>query len=386
MMLQQISFVIGSILGSGIFILPYSVKSYGFSGLIGFTIVSVLFISLAQLFSNVSSPFNTIEDALGKNISFFVGWSYWLISWISTIVVLKEIILYVSNIFPFVKLYGFLFESALVIIFSLLNCLGPRNSSKIEFFLSFLKITCLVSIPLMCFYNGQKISIDVKYSNIFRSLPSFVWCFVGVECASIINKNNKKGIITGMIIVAFIYLINLLGIFYLLGYEVSATAYSQALLVLFYNDKLINFVVSFICIGTLNSWIVSSGMCALDCAENNILPIWLKAKNRYGSPYKAILFSSLGLIPISFFLRSQSSFSSINYFLNLSSGVFLLFYTIFCVSYSIKYKSKIASLVALFCGSIFFLSGGVLYSFIIIISGIPLWLWNLNPTQKKQKE
>jgi APA family basic amino acid/polyamine antiporter len=372
-MWQQISFVIGSILGSGIFILPFSCSPYRFSGVVGFTLVSLLFLFLGNMFSNSQSPFKLMKKHLGDSFAFFISWAYWMISWVSTIVVLKELVLYASNILP-IKGFQVQVEIFLVLIFTLFNCFGYKNSNRLEFLLSFLKIFCLVLIPVFCFTHGKSVDTSFNFGLLLESLPGFVWCFVGIECASMVNQDNK-GILTGIVIVSFIYIANIMGIFYLLGYSVSQTSYSQALYCMGYSSKSLDLIVSLICAGTLNSWVVSSGMCALDMAQTGFFPNIFTHKNRYGSPYVSIIVSSIGLIPLSILLKSQSSFASISNFLSLSSAIFLLFYTLFSFSYFLEEKSLKSVLVSIVCFVMFLFSGGVKHSILIGFSGIPLFLY-----------
>ena len=97
--------VTGSQIGTGAFLFPSTLAPFGYYSFIGWIITALGAICLSCVFANLSSiyshnggPHIYVEKKFGKNIAFFVGWTYWVISWVSTSVV---VIASISFLTPF---------------------------------------------------------------------------------------------------------------------------------------------------------------------------------------------------------------------------------------------------------------------------------------------
>ena len=95
--------VTGSQIGSGILMLPVSLAPYGMYSLIGWGVSGLGAILLALVFANLCSryprtggPHAYVQEAFGNVAGFFTGWTYWLISWVSTPIVLTASVGYLS--------------------------------------------------------------------------------------------------------------------------------------------------------------------------------------------------------------------------------------------------------------------------------------------------
>ena len=94
-----LSIVFGSQIGSGIFILPSTLASYGNFGLYGWCsaglgaiLLAIVFAELCSRFPKTGGPYAYVKIAFGTKSGFFVGWAYWLVSWVSnTVLVISSI-------------------------------------------------------------------------------------------------------------------------------------------------------------------------------------------------------------------------------------------------------------------------------------------------------
>ena len=87
--------VTGSQIGTGVFMLPSSLAPYGISSLYGWVLSSLGAIALALVFAALCAQFPKtggphvyVKNAFGKPPAFFTGWTYWIISWVSTTAVI----------------------------------------------------------------------------------------------------------------------------------------------------------------------------------------------------------------------------------------------------------------------------------------------------------
>lgn len=353
--------VFGSQIGSGIFMLPSVLAPYGAFGIFGWCSAGLGAILLALIFSELCArypqtggPHVYVKAEFGNTSAFFIGWAYWLVSWISTSVVIVSAVAYLTPFFndPSPN-FNLLLEISLLLIVTALNCKSVKLSGQVEFALTILKFVPFVIVPLILFpnfdYSCIAISRDfsqfspVKLMNMVTILC--FWGFIGVECAttpagSVRNpgKTIPRAIIFGTCCVALVYLVNsaaVMGVVpsYILGKStapfvdaINAVAGENV-------SYLFSAIASIVCIGTLNAWVLTSAQISLGLAEDKLLPRFFGEKNKEDSPYVSVLISSFGLV-LMLILTKQESFSEqISYIINFSVVVFLLVYIACCLVY-----------------------------------------------------
>jgi APA family basic amino acid/polyamine antiporter len=340
-----ILFVISSQLGSGIFILP-SGLTCSLSTFFKMGFVSFLFISIAYIFGKIGDPFDFLQEKLDYTITFFISWTYWVTSWFSTVVVITEFLQYFSRIFPVLEsnyIYKILVGILFVIIFTFINAKDIEKAAVFESWLTVLKLIPVLSIPLICMFLPSKFSFVANKSD---RIIGLIWCFIGVETASMLGKRFKedasKAIIIGTSIVAAIQFISSLAIFRALGPNVTITAYSEVMKILWpaYGEKIMAITIAVVCLGTINTWIISSGCTAYELAQKNFLPkVFAKStiNKEIVTPYMAIILSSICLIPALIISIKSDLFSK---FLDASCYGFLIFYIFIIFSYIIDILAK----------------------------------------------
>ena len=85
---QSTALIIGSIIGVGIFSLPYSLASYGPISLLSMALTTVGAVALALMFAVMSrrmpadgGPYAYARAAFGNGVGFANAWSYWITAW-----------------------------------------------------------------------------------------------------------------------------------------------------------------------------------------------------------------------------------------------------------------------------------------------------------------
>ena len=161
--------VIGSQMGSGVFMLPASLAPYGQYGFLGWLVSGIGAICLALVFSGLchrfprtGGPHVYVKEMFGANAAFFTGWTYWVISWISTTAVIIASISYLSPFIPNASTHLELsLEILLLIAMTYLNLKGIEAAGKAEFILTALKIVPLLILPIiaMFYFNADNILI-----------------------------------------------------------------------------------------------------------------------------------------------------------------------------------------------------------------------------------
>lgn len=408
--------VISSQIGSGIFILPislapygiYSVASWAISGL-GAISLALVFALLCARFPETGGPHVYVKYAFGSTAAFFVGWTYWVISWVSTTAVIVASIGYLTPLLRSdIQDLRLLLEILLFLIITLINLRGVTIAGCVELLLMIIKITALLSIPVIAFFyfdrNNFVVSEEISSLTISQILAHSVlltmWCFIGLESAtapagSVKNpaKTIPKAIVLGTICVAVIYFINSFAIMGLInGNDLanSKAPYVDAIKIMFPgNWHLIISVIAFIvCVGSLNAWVLSSGQVALGLAEDKLMPQFFTKKNKYDSPFWGIVISSLGTSILLILTSSNNFAKQITSIIDFSVISFLFVYLI-CILAFLKfvirekscYKILIGVIAAIFCCWIVFETPirTLLIASLFTVSGVPIYIF----TQKK---
>lgn len=409
--------VAGSQIGSGVFMQPASLAPYGLYALLGWLIsgsgaiaLALVFGWLCARFPRTGGPYVYVEEAFGPVAGFFVGWTYWVISWVSTPVLYAASAGYISPLLgnpPVEVLLGI--ELALLFSLTWLNLRGVSAAGRAEFVLSLLKIIPLIIMPVVALMHFDVANFSTATSQTgpygLSHLLSAValltlWGFIGVETAttaagSVENprKTIPKAIFIGTLCVAVLYFFNSLGVMGLVPGEQLAQSrapYADAAQIIFGGNwhLLISLVAAIVCIGTANAWTLSSGQAALGLAEAGLLPKLFKQRNMFGAPRWGILSSCIGIVPILMLTANEKLSVQINTIIDFSVTAFLFVY-LACVAafFRISYKEKslaksLGYLVAgavggLFCVWILFETSWhiIAVASLFTLSGIPVFFY-----------
>ncbi len=408
--------VTGSQIGSGVFMLPASLAPYGKLSFLGWLISGVGAVMLALVFAQLCAripktggPHAYVQAAFGPTAAFFTGWTYWVISWVSTTAVVIASIGYLTPIIGVHSAFtGFILQTTLLISIMFLNLRGVKTAGTVEFFLTNLKLIPLIILPVIALFyfdaSNLNYSPDIMQENFSSNMGRVVlltlWGFIGVESATtpagaIENprKTIPRALVFGTLTVALIYALNSLGVMGVVPSTQLANSqapYAEATSAIFGGSwhKLISLLASIICIGTLNAWMLTSGQISLGLAQDGFMPAMFKKSNKYGAPLYSLLFSSLGIIPLLIFTLNDNLAAQINTIIDISVTAFLFVYLISILSLiKILLKKEERSLhivqwiyvggALLFCGwTISTVSLTILLiASLFIVSGVPIYIW-----------
>lgn len=346
--------VTGSQIGTGVFMLPAALAPYGEFSLLGWVIsgggaiaLALVFAKLCFYFPKTGGPHVYIKNCFGPTASFFIGWTYWVISWVSTTAVVITAVTYLT---PFIGNQGsgvyLLLEIVLLLIITALNLQGLQTAGRIEIMLTLLKFLPLLimSIIALYFFDNSNFTVESKISELSTSkilgqvTLLTLWGFIGLESAttpagSVDNpsKTIPKAIILGTICVAFLYFINSVGIMGLIPANVLATSkapYVDAAQIMFGGNwhLAISLIASVVCIGTLNAWMIASGQIVLGLAQDKLMPAFFARTNKNNAPYGGILTSCFGILPLLILTANDNISHQISSIIDFSVTAFLFIY------------------------------------------------------------
>lgn len=356
-----LSLVINTQIGSGILMLPAILAPFGIYSMLGWIVSAIGAMALASVFSQLciwvphtGGAHVFVLKAFGPTLAFFTGWTYWVISWVSTTVV---IIACVGYILPFINTtspgLSLLLELVLVSAITYVNLRGLDVASKTELFLTILKLVPLIVIPLIIlpYFNTAnflpiKIVSDLTFFQILsRTTLLTFWCFIGLESAtapadSVENPTRviPQAIIIGTLLVALLYILNnlsIIGVVPITELAKATAPYADAINFVFKGNwnLVISAIASIICLATFNAWVLTSSQIALGLAQDRLLPKIFGEKNKYNAPTWAIIFSNIGMIPLLIMTAHAGLVSQILLIIDSSVTAFLFVYLICCCAF-----------------------------------------------------
>lgn len=360
MMQRQIGFwsvlalVIGSQVGAGAFLMPAVLAPYGHFGSVGLLIatgaaicLAIMFATLCNSFPRTGGPHVYIKEAFGSHAAFFIGWSYWLVSWVSTTIVVIMSIQYLS---PFIgdrsPTAYLMLEIVLLGLITILNLRGTQAAGKVEFVLTLLKFVPLLALPIIALFYFKKSNFVLAPAivplgttkllgqAVILTLFSFLGVETGTTTAGAVKNPTKtipRALIFGTACVALLYFFNVIGINGLIPAEIlthSKAPYTDAVQYIFHGNWhfVVAIIISLVCIGTANAWTLTSGQTILGLAEDNLMPKIFAKRNAQQAPIWGILISSIGMAIILIATAEKDLIKQLDLFINCSVTVFMFVY------------------------------------------------------------
>ena len=231
--LGAIAIVVGTIIGSGIFLVPHnvalqvgSVSTVILVWMVGGALALAGSLSLAELGAatpEAGGVYIYLRDAYGKLAAFLYGWAALLViesGGIATLAVAFSI--YSSTFFPLTPLERKLVASAVIAVLTLVNIAGVKRASGVQTFFTLAKLTgvaIIVGFALFA-HHLTPIASPPGYAPPHTTLSSFgvaligvLWAYHGWHHLSHVAgevKNPSKvlprSFLVGALIVIFVYL------------------------------------------------------------------------------------------------------------------------------------------------------------------------------------
>lgn len=356
-----LAIVMGSQIGSGVFMLPASLAPYGTYSILGWVLsglgaicLALVFAGLCQRFPRTGGPHVYVKEMFGLSPAFFTGWTYWVISWVSTTAVIIASISYLSPFLgaqpPWVYL---VLEILLLLSITVLNLKGIHAAGEVEFILSVLKVIPLFLLPLVAiwYFNMDNFTLvpEIEALPLSSKLSQVVlltlWGFIGLETATTPagaidnpSKTIPRAIVLGTLCTALLYLMSNIGIMGLVPGHILAHAkapYAVATHYLFGGNwhYLIAAIASIVCVGTLNAWMLASGQIVLGLAEDQLMPPSFAKKNAANAPTLGLLTSAAGILPMLFLTMNVNIAQQITAIIDFSVVAFLFVYLMCVLAY-----------------------------------------------------
>jgi len=312
-------FVAGTIVGSGVYMLPASLASFGSIGLFSWAVMAVGAIFLALVFAKMGSlmplpggPYAYANAEFGEFAGFQTAYCYWFSAWVGNASLIPPTIGYLAVFYPGAMGHHLILGIILIWIFALTNIFGVKNAGIVGFVLTIIKylpLLIVVAIGWMYFHpayitHNFNISGTSGISAFTLAAALTLWSFVGVESAtvpagSVINpkKNIPRATIIGTVVAAALYIITctfIMGMIPMkeLAQSTSPFALAGQMLLGSWGAGLITIGALCSLLGGINAFKLLETQVAMAAAHDNMFPKVFGYLNKHGVPMWGIIITS----------------------------------------------------------------------------------------------
>ncbi len=413
---SAIALVVGSMIGSGVFLLPATLAPYGAASLLGWgltlggaLLLALIYAWLARSISRSGGAYAYVRMAHGDLPAFVVAWSYWICNWSGNAALSVAFAGSVGALWPAavatparaaVCALGALWVCTAV------NLAGVREAGRMQVFATVLKLTPLVLFGLLGLgyvQMGNYEPFNPSGQPLFQVTTAVaaltLWAFLGLEAATVpceaiedCQRNVPRATVIGMLIAGGATILTCTVVLGLLPAEQLAKssapmADAASLLWGGWAGKAVAAVACISIFGALNGWVLLQAQMPMAAARDGLFPRAFAAVDARGTPWLGLLLSSglASALVASNFTRSLVGL--FQYSILLSTAAALLPYAMTALAW---WKlnpgaSPGPRLVAIgaFVYSAWALWGtgteSLAWGGVLLLAGLPVYLWQRRP-------
>ncbi|MBN8813865.1 MAG: amino acid permease [Sphingomonas sp.] len=304
-----VAFVIGGVIGAGIYVVPGSFAAYGWSGALawvaggaGALIIGRVLATLTASRPQAPGLVAVIGLELGPIAGVLVGWGAWVSYWCANAYIALTSARYAGQIMPGLAatpLRQAMTATLLMVALTLLNLSGLKSSGRFQVVTTALKLLPLFAVVLIAgmMALGDHAAFTatphapVAFAPLLSATALTMVAIIGFESASIAaerirdpERNVMRATMTGIVLSCLLYLVVCTAItFTVPAAELSASNAPVALFIEWHWGRWAgDFVAAFAVISTvgcLNVWVLLQSEIPLGLARAGQLPSWFGKTN-----------------------------------------------------------------------------------------------------------
>ena len=407
-------------IGSGIFLLPAALASYGPISLAGWLITStgavvlaLIFGRLARLVPKTGGPYAYSREGFGDFAGFLIAWGYWIALWAGNAAVAVAFAGYLGFLFPVIAetpLAGLATALGAIWLLTWVNARGVAEAGLVQLVTTVLKLLPLLvigAVGLAFVDPGHFTPINVSEESSGAAVAACaaltLWAFLGLESATVPagdvsepERTIPRATIIGAVLAAGVYILVTVvafGVVPLAELQTSTAPLADVALAI-WGALGGTFIAVAACIstfGTLNGFTLLTGQVPLGAARDSLFPPRFARLSKAGTPVFALVVSNLLasiLIAMNFTKGLVDQFVFIILLATLTTLVPYLFCALAELMIFVSTGRTIAGrglapvvclAVAGFLYSAWAIYGAgqevVFYGFLLMISGVPVYVW-----------
>lgn len=355
--------VIGTVIGSGIYLLPATLAPYGANMLWAFALTiggtMLLAITFAKLAGHMpGGPFAYVGKAFGDVPATVTLWSYLVSQWTGVAAVAIAVAGALSFVVPWAGSgIGLVLTSlAVIAILLAINVTGVRSAGNVQVVTTLIKIIPLVAVVLLVlgrFGTGQPVEalapVPVTWAGIAAAAALMLFSLTGFEAATVTANVTEdaadtvpKATIIGTGFTGLIYLAATVATLMLLPSVMAAKSsapFADAIAPVL-GDVAGAFVAAIAAVsafGTCNALLLLSGEVARSMAVAGDMPPQFAKTNTVGVPVFGLCIGA-ALAAVLVILSNSESFVPVYVFITLLSAVASLVLYAVCALAAIKLR------------------------------------------------
>jgi APA family basic amino acid/polyamine antiporter len=418
-----VSLVMGSMIGSGVFLLPANLARFGGISLIGWTVTAVGSILLALTFAHLARRnaaagglYAYTRDSFGDFAGFLVAWGYWISMWSANAAIAIAFAGYAG---PFVldmmgyapgtgvaTLTGAATAIGAIWFLTGVNALGVGAAGRVQVVTTVLK---LVPLAVICVgglfaFEPSRFALPPAETtpfggSLFTVITLTLFAFLGLEAATVPADSVKdpdrtipRATIVGTLATAVIYIASTAAVMSLVAPEVlsaSTAPFADAARAMGgdWLGRVVGVGAAISAFGALNGWILLVSQLPMAVARDGMFPRVFARVNQAGTPVAgmviaAVLSSALvylnysgeGLAKIYENTLLLSTLATLVPYAFCSLAVFLLRGRRISVGAG---ASTIAALAFVYAAFAIYGAGAetVFFGFLLIVASLPVYVW-----------
>ena len=408
--------VVGSMIGSGVFLLPAALAPYGGVSLIGWSITLAGAMALALTFARLSmrwpqtgGPYVFARKAFGDVPGFLVAWSYWVSIWCANAAIAVAFAGSLGALFP--ALTATPMRAAACALGGLwlcsgINLLGVREAGRVQ-----LVLTALKFLPLLVFAGIAVWFVEPAQFQPFNrstaSMPAAInatvaltlWALLGLEAATVpagaIDQPERtipRATVVGTLLAGSVTVLAVSAVLGLLPAAVlqdSAAPMADAAAALWgpWAGIGIAVVAAVSCLGALNGWVLLSAQIPFAAARDGMLPQRFARLDPRGTPVFGVVASSLLASLLIMANYSRSLVQLFTFSILLSTAATLLPYFVGSAAWLLRGDGRgrlVAALALSYSAYALFGAGAeaLAWGGVLLLAGLPIYLWMQRPTTR----
>jgi APA family basic amino acid/polyamine antiporter len=409
-----VSIVMGSMIGSGVFLLPASLAAYRGLSLVGWIVSAAGSVMLALVFARLSRQlpktgglYVYTRAAFGDVPAFLVAWGYWL-STVGTLAALA--VAGVGYLDPFIPsivrtpLAAALLAVLMMWILIACNIAGVGLAGRVQIVTTALKLVPLIIVAVggLAFVRADVFALPPAGTTplptqLVTVVTLTLWAFLGLECATIPagsvrdpTRTIPLATLTGTAITAVIYIASTVGVMSLIGPEALASStapFADGARRLFgeAGARLVAIGAAISCFGSLNGWTLIAGQLPMAVAADRLFPPSLGALSSRGTPARGMILAGIlatvlvamnysrGLVALFTFIILLCTLSTLVPYAFCALAVWLM------PGHAAPHGAAAIISALAFVYALFAIAGAgaetVFYGFLLLLGGLPLYVW-----------
>jgi APA family basic amino acid/polyamine antiporter len=402
--------VVGSMIGSGVFLLPATLAPYGAASLIGWGIALCGSLMLAATFAKLAvhwpctgGPYAYVRRSFGDAAGFGIAWSYWISIWSGMAGIAVAFAGSMGAIFPALTASPVRAAAcALVALWTctIVNIIGLRQAGRLQ-----VLVTALKLLPLLLFGIVALWFVDaghyVPFNPSGKTVPQVaqatviltMWALCGLEVATVpagairdAERTIPRATVLGTLLAGVATILACTVVIGLVPTDVledSGAPMAEAARRVWGPGTALGIaaLAAVSTFGAINGWMLVCAQVSLAAAGDGLFPRRFARVDRNGTPAFGVIVGSVLATVLVIASYSRSLVQLFTFILLLSTSAILLPYAASSAAWlrsGGKNGGRIVASLALVY-SIYALFGAgaeaLLWGAVLLLAGLPVYFW-----------